>query len=357
MGRTGITEYNVEKAILEIQAKGKEPTIEAIRMVLGTGSNSTIAEHLKNWKKQQEEKSGYAGKVPSELIFIVQGLWEKLHSAAELRITNTENDCLNKIQSIEQQFSEEQKQSALLQKNLLRLEEQLYTQNQINSSLKEELAQLTLEKTKFTERNQSLQAQFENSELEKERLHVLLKQVQANLEHYQESSQKAREELLLSMENQRTSYEQEILQTKQSLIEATENHRQLQHQLEKQSLEFNHVSKQSEIFSGENEKLRQETQQKVITLTILQEKISSLTESDSHQKNQIQEQAIKLVALEKQNAVLENQAQQFTSSIKQAEDKIRFLENEKSELTQEKIILVSQLKKIQDNLDKMKTET
>ncbi|MBS0358046.1 MAG: DNA-binding protein [Proteobacteria bacterium] len=70
MGRTGITEYNVEKAILEIQAKGKEPTIEAIRMTLGTGSNSTIAEHLKNWKKQQERgKPEYVRRVAALVNF------------------------------------------------------------------------------------------------------------------------------------------------------------------------------------------------------------------------------------------------------------------------------------------------
>jgi hypothetical protein len=42
----GVGLLDVEKAALELQGRGKNPSVDAIREVLGTGSKSTIAQHL-----------------------------------------------------------------------------------------------------------------------------------------------------------------------------------------------------------------------------------------------------------------------------------------------------------------------
>ncbi len=49
MARPGITSFDVSKAAQQITGQGKAPTIEFIRILLGTGSNSTIGFHLRTW--------------------------------------------------------------------------------------------------------------------------------------------------------------------------------------------------------------------------------------------------------------------------------------------------------------------
>ena len=55
MARPGITYNDVVKAAIEISAKGTLPTIDNIRLLLGTGSSSTIAPHLRTWKSKQND--------------------------------------------------------------------------------------------------------------------------------------------------------------------------------------------------------------------------------------------------------------------------------------------------------------
>lgn len=69
MGRPGITYHDVINATQQLQGQGKSPTIENIRFLLGTGSSTTIAMHLRQWKAQQGATHAIASKeqLPAEL--------------------------------------------------------------------------------------------------------------------------------------------------------------------------------------------------------------------------------------------------------------------------------------------------
>ena len=53
MARSGITYTEVSNAAKQLIAAGRSPTVETIRITLGTGSNSTINAHLRDWKTRQ----------------------------------------------------------------------------------------------------------------------------------------------------------------------------------------------------------------------------------------------------------------------------------------------------------------
>jgi len=53
MGRKGITAEQVIGTATELQAQGINPTVDAVRAFLGTGSKSTIVSHLKVWRSEQ----------------------------------------------------------------------------------------------------------------------------------------------------------------------------------------------------------------------------------------------------------------------------------------------------------------
>src|SRR3990172_5325162 len=55
MARGGITFIDVDKAARYLQGQGRNPTVDAIREHLGTGSRTTLAEHLRQWKAAQVE--------------------------------------------------------------------------------------------------------------------------------------------------------------------------------------------------------------------------------------------------------------------------------------------------------------
>lgn len=58
MGRLGITYLDVEKAADLLKNQSKNPTVDAVRAVLGTGSKSTIVPYLKRWRSTQTEGVG-----------------------------------------------------------------------------------------------------------------------------------------------------------------------------------------------------------------------------------------------------------------------------------------------------------
>ncbi len=60
MANVGIEKQDVFGAADEILAGGKEPTIQAIREKLGTGSLTTISKHLKDWQASKRNQSPVA---------------------------------------------------------------------------------------------------------------------------------------------------------------------------------------------------------------------------------------------------------------------------------------------------------
>lgn len=77
MGRIGLSFEDVSQAAQLLQAQGKAPTVDAVREQLGTGSKTTISYHLKQWKSEQ---GAAQGSLPSELLNVVTGLWERLQA-------------------------------------------------------------------------------------------------------------------------------------------------------------------------------------------------------------------------------------------------------------------------------------
>nr|WP_053070645.1 DNA-binding protein [Halomonas sp. PR-M31] len=55
MARSGVRYEDVQKAIHQLLQRGETPGVQKIREVLGTGSFTTLSEHLRQWKIEREE--------------------------------------------------------------------------------------------------------------------------------------------------------------------------------------------------------------------------------------------------------------------------------------------------------------
>ena len=210
MSRIGITFEEVKKAIAKLQGRQRNPTVDAIREILGTGSKSTIARFLREWKAQHGLGNDSDGRLPSDLLGIVNGLWDALQNKADEQINRHCQESDTKTIQIQQQLTEARQLEAGFRQNMHALEEQLHQQKEESKQLNARLMMESQEKARLSERVTAIEARRQENQAENQRLHQLLKQVQENLEHYQAATQKLREEQSLLMEKQRNEYEQRL---------------------------------------------------------------------------------------------------------------------------------------------------
>lgn len=88
MARQGVTYAEIAAAANQLLGQGRNPTIEQIRLILGTGSSTTIAAHLKTWKENQAGNGLISAKenIPNELIAMVKGLWERILAISDEKL-------------------------------------------------------------------------------------------------------------------------------------------------------------------------------------------------------------------------------------------------------------------------------
>jgi hypothetical protein len=92
MTRLGITFEEVQESAEKILAEGENPTIEKIRFVLGTGSNSTIAKYLSEWRSKRLMASVHemppSNTVSDPVHAAVNQVWQQIReeSKAEIKL-------------------------------------------------------------------------------------------------------------------------------------------------------------------------------------------------------------------------------------------------------------------------------
>jgi hypothetical protein len=78
MARTGITYDDVAQTATALLARGENPTIQRIREQLGSGSNTTISNHLRLWQQQRREDSALSlpPSLPEQLLPALETFWQ-----------------------------------------------------------------------------------------------------------------------------------------------------------------------------------------------------------------------------------------------------------------------------------------
>lgn len=223
MGRIGITYLDVANAIATIQGRQKNPTVDAIREELGTGSRSTIAKYFLEWKTKNGAKNRTETGIPTELQHLIQSLWEKIQSDADKKIEAHQAEANEEISDVKNQLLQIQLQNTLLHAEINSITEKLNVQLAATEALNAKLHQAENEKAKCDERIRSLETQNQNHKTENERSHQLLKNTQDNLTHYQHAIEKQRAELQMQIEKERSEYDAKLSFLEKQLIKITED--------------------------------------------------------------------------------------------------------------------------------------
>ncbi|SMF97863.1 replication region DNA-binding N-term [Methylomagnum ishizawai] len=93
MARPGLTYDQIADAANSVVASGRKPTLESVRSILGSGSNSTIHSALKKWREANPAPLSASTRIPDTLLL-------ELSRALERAGTNARAE-------LEQQLAEE----------------------------------------------------------------------------------------------------------------------------------------------------------------------------------------------------------------------------------------------------------
>jgi len=349
MSRPGITYQEVANAAIQLQGQNENPTVDRVREILETGSKSTIARHLKEWKSKTGHIAGSEG-ISQELVSIVKGLWERLKTEADQKITQHQHETNRIIDEARQAFIQEQKRNSDLQAQIRQSEEQLHQEKHLSATLHQSLEEEKRSIAKLAERNHQLSQQRTDQKSEIERLHKLLAHVQANLEHYQTSIQKLREEQAISAEKQKAAYDHENSYLKQEIASIMELKNHLQNNADQLQIKLKLLNDQNNALIAEKNLYFQQLQEKIIHQTVLQNQCDQLDKSCVDHQRTIAEKNGIIIELEKELAVLTDQLRNAKKSFQDAQDTIRILRDEKLYLTQEKAHVEGQFKQLQTTL-------
>lgn len=196
MSRPGVTYQEVAAAASQLMSQGRNPTIEQIRLILGTGSSTTIANHLKHWKEQQNGSSLLAVRenVPEELVGLLQGLWQRVIDHSEEKMAVVEAGLQHQLREYEQKLEKYKHSNSRWQQLFNQWTKEKENLVKINNVLNESVQ--ALENTKFAMQSQ-LDGQRQQLQEKQDRINELFrlhKLAQANLEYDRETAKQERME-------------------------------------------------------------------------------------------------------------------------------------------------------------------
>lgn len=259
MARPGVTYSEIAEAATHLVGQGKNPTIEQIRLLLGTGSSTTIANHLKQWRDEQQGTSLLAAKenIPNELMEMVKGLWERVIGLSQEKMNAAEADFNKRLDEAtleiqkyktnnhkwQKLFGEWQRDKAMLAVETDNLKNSVETLQDSNTALRQQLS--------------AQEAALKEKQARIDELHQLHQQTQMNLEHYRESVRLQR-----LMDTEKHDKEVQALSTtlksaENKLAQTTQEKILLQQQYEKLHSDNIALTKSIDDMQNKNQTLQQ----------------------------------------------------------------------------------------------------
>jgi chromosome segregation ATPase len=302
MARPGVSYKDVAMAAEQLAAQGRNPTIESVRALLGTGSTATVGPYLRAWRNKQDASRQLAlkEKLPEELIAVIKGLWERVFIEAEAKF-ETERletrqsliECQQQMTVIQTDYNRAQQKSAVVIEEKLAIINEKLSLEQTVAEQAQRISEILAEKDVM-----AIQLSIQTTRIEE--LHQLHAQVQKNLEHYREASLEQRRIDQQSHDQQRQQLEQTIQQLRHESA-------QLQHQLviaqQQLASEQKETDRQVDIIKKQEEKI--EASNKMLTET--KEELLRQIHTSAHWQQQYQ--VLHVRAEENAKAVIETKTQ------------------------------------------------
>lgn len=349
MARPGVTYFDVSNAAQQLIAAGRTPTIESIRIALGTGSNSTLGTHLRTWKSKQDETQQIATKenIPEELVSALKGVWERVVNQSEDSIQTIQQETQQELIQLKQEVQCLQKENAVAQQQYLQIKQERDGFAHEKSTVEQLLANSKIEIATLTEKLSGLAQQNQEKQSRIDELRQQNKQIQANLEHYRTSSLEQRLADQKRHEQHQKQLEQNLRQVNQQLAQIQREKIEIQQQYQQGKFETENLKIQLDKLSTKHDLINTHLAD---TLNELARKI----QAQQHWQTQHQTLQIKCDELNKQSmelqtqhAISSQQSLRLEAELKEMHEQCKVLAHEKWILGQEKAQLYGQLKQVE----------
>lgn len=352
MARPGITKSDVFKAANELVGRGTDPTIEQVRGILGTGSNSTIAGFLREWRALhgKNETNALTDDLPHELVGLMKGLWQRLLHQSDNKIVEIEDLHATRIDEIKKENESQQVAFNHLREQYRQLEHEKASLSAEKFAQDELVIKKEREIVSLTTNNEKLTAQIAEKERYIAELTRLHQQTQENLEHFREAS---REQRLQDQERYREQSQQAdetIKQLRQELVSITQDKMTLVSQANQVLQEKNALSKTHDAFVKKFDSLAQEFKQLQIEHRKLDQEAHRWQGEAEVAQKKLEEQSRMIISLNKQEAVLSLRASHLSDELNELKSQNKILAHDKWEIMQEKAQLEGQLQQLQPTI-------
>ena len=351
MSRPGVTYHEVAGAAAQLIASGHEPTIERCRIILKTGSNSTIAGHLRVWRDKQDLTQQIASKehLPEELVVLMKGLWERVMSQAEAEIAAIEKTVIQNNAELNQEIERLQKENNRLLQSEAQLKQSAYALTQEKIVLEQMLSPAQTTIATLQTRLAGIEETLSEKESRIHELHRQNQQIQVNLEHYRTAMVEQRQADNLHNEEERRRLEKTIghLELENKTLEQEKN------ELDKKFIQLQHEYRTALLQDDDKFKDYESIASELNQAKLL---LAQKTESAQHWEvqcealsTQSQAQMEKIMIVQTEAAVLSEQLSMVKSKLDETMDQNKLLANEKWILGQEKAQLAGELKQLHQN--------
>lgn len=349
MARPGVTYLDVANVAQQLIAAGKAPTIESVRIALGTGSNSTLGNHLRTWKSKQDQTQQIAAKenIPEELIAALKGVWERVMDQSEEKIQTIHQDTQQELITLKQEVQRLQKDNAYWQQQHQQIKQERDSFAHEKLAVEQLLNNSKIEMAAFIEKYAGLEQKTQQKQERIDELRLQNQQIQANLEHYRDASLEQRVSDQQRYEQQIKQLEQTIQQINHELTQTKQEKDILQKDNQQANFEKDGLKTQ---FANLNEKHDSINMRLMDVLNELAKK----TQDQQHWQEQFQSLQAKydeinksFIELKTQHVVLSQQSETMKAELKELREQNKLLAHEKWELGQEKAKLFGQLKQLE----------
>lgn len=251
MARPGIGYKDVERIARKLFSKGLSPSVQRIRSELGTGSNTTIARHLKTWRESFSESRSptLPESVPEDLMDPLDDFWstavakaesnyQKYKEELEAKLSLMDSERLQAIERLDTQIHE----NSLLTRELEEAQAALSELERNLSSVEGENGILRKELEKSQHINEQMTGMVKNQQQSFDTALVEMREITQNeITNLQDHSDKTENRLLVEIDQLRQTIKKienekkELRNSNVKQIDALQ-HREAEHQTDLQKL-------------------------------------------------------------------------------------------------------------------------